>query len=49
VVTTYDDEWYIALVEGEEPDEETPGFTMLKYMERRNLLTCLSGGQQRTL
>jgi len=35
VVATYDDEWYVALVEGEEPEDESPGFTMLKYMERK--------------
>lgn len=26
--------WYIAQVEGEEPEEETAGFTLLKYMNR---------------
>ena len=35
VVAVYDQEWYIAMVEGEEPEEEVDGFTMLKYMERR--------------
>lgn len=35
VVAVYDGLWYIAQVEGEEPDNECPGFTLLKYMERR--------------
>jgi hypothetical protein len=49
VVATYDDEWYIALVEGEEPDEETPGFTMLKYMERRGRNSFVWGTTRDTL
>ena len=32
VAAIYEDEWYIAQVEGEEPDEETDGFILLKYM-----------------
>jgi hypothetical protein len=35
VVAVYDDEWYIAQVEAEEPENECPGFLLLKYMERK--------------
>ena len=35
VVALYDKLWYIAQVEGEDPDEEVEGFTLLVYMERR--------------
>ena len=35
VVAVYDDQWYIAIVEGEDPDEEEEGFTLLKYMDRK--------------
>jgi hypothetical protein len=35
VVAVYDKKWYIAQVEGEDPEEECKGFTLLKYMERR--------------
>ena len=34
VVVVYEAQWYIAQVEGEEPEEEVTGFTLLKYMER---------------
>jgi len=33
----YDKAWYVAQVEGEEPEEETEGFTLLKYMERKGV------------
>ena len=49
VVATYDDEWYIALVEGEEPEEETAGFTMLKYMERKGRNQFVWGTAKDTL
>jgi hypothetical protein len=32
VVLVYGKAWYIAQVEGEDPDEESNGFTLLKYM-----------------
>ena len=35
VVAVYESEWYIAQVEGEEPEEEVLGFTLLKYMDRK--------------
>ena len=35
VVAMYDSTWYIAQVEGEEPENECEGFTLLKYMERK--------------
>jgi hypothetical protein len=35
VVAVYDGNWFIAQVEGEEPENECEGFTLLKYMERR--------------
>ena len=35
VVAKYDNDWYIAQVEGEDPDEEEDGFTLLMYMERK--------------
>ncbi len=34
VAAMYDTEWYITQVEAEEPENECPGFTLLKYMER---------------
>jgi len=34
VVAVYEKSWYLAQVEGEEEEEETEGFTLLKYMER---------------
>ena len=34
VVAVYRAEWYVAQVEGEEPEEEEEGFTLLNYMER---------------
>ena len=37
VVAVYDKAWYVAQVEGEEPEEETEGFTLLKYMERKGV------------
>ena len=33
VVAIYENHWYIAQVEGEDPDEETEGFTLLHYMD----------------
>jgi len=35
VAAVYDSKWYVAQVEGEEPENECPGFTLLKYMERK--------------
>jgi len=35
VVAVFDKAWYVAQVEGEEPEEETEGFTLLRYMERK--------------
>ncbi len=35
VVAVYDRQWYIGQVEAEEPEEESRGFTLLNYMERR--------------
>ncbi len=32
VVAVYEKAWYIAQVEGEDPEEELDGFTLLKYM-----------------
>jgi hypothetical protein len=32
VVAVYEKAWYIAQVEGEDPDQESDGFTLLKYM-----------------
>ena len=34
VVAIYENVWYIAQVEGEELEEETKGFTLLKYMNK---------------
>ncbi len=31
----YDGSWYVGQVEGEDPDEETQGFTLIQYMERK--------------
>ena len=33
VAAIYEDDWYIAQVEGEDSDEETDGFVLLKYMK----------------
>jgi hypothetical protein len=35
VVAVYDKTWYLAQVEGEEPENECEGFTLLRYMERK--------------
>ena len=35
VVAIYDQDWFIAQVEGEEPENECDGFTLLKYMIRK--------------
>ncbi len=35
VAAVYDGDWYMAQVEDEEPEEETEGYTLLKYMERK--------------
>lgn len=35
VVAMYEKQWYIAQVEGEDPEDETPGCTLLKYMARK--------------
>jgi len=35
VAAVYDGDWYVAQVEGEEPEEETEGYTLLKYTERK--------------
>jgi len=34
VAAVYDGTWYIAQVEGEEPEEETEGYSLLKYMNK---------------
>jgi hypothetical protein len=36
VIAMYDGNWFIAQVEGEEPENECEGFTLLKYMDRGN-------------
>jgi hypothetical protein len=33
VAAVFDQDWYVAQVEAEEPENECPGFTLLKYME----------------
>jgi hypothetical protein len=35
VVAVYDKTWYLAQVEAEEPEEESEGYILLKYMERK--------------
>ncbi len=35
VAAVYDQLWYVAQVEGEEEEEETEGFTLLRYMKRK--------------
>ena len=35
VVALYESRWYVAQVEGEDPDEETEGFTLLHYMNHK--------------
>jgi hypothetical protein len=32
VAAMFDQDWYVAQVEAEEPENECPGFTLLKYM-----------------
>ncbi len=36
-VAVYDKALYVAQVEGDEPEEETEGFTLLKYIERKDM------------
>lgn len=35
VVAMYEGTWYVGQVEGEEPDQEVEGFTLVKYMEKK--------------
>jgi len=49
VTAVYDKVWYIAQVEGEEPENECPGFTLLKYMERRGENQFVWGANKDTL
>jgi hypothetical protein len=35
VVAVYESLWYIGQVEAEEPEEETAGFTLIKYMDSK--------------
>jgi hypothetical protein len=35
VVAVYDSDWYIGQVEGEDPDQEEEGYTLVKYMEKK--------------
>ena len=35
VAAVYDGEWFVAQVEGEEPENEVEGFTLLNYMEKK--------------
>ena len=35
LVGEYNSEVFLAVVEGEDPDEEMPGYTLLKYLEKR--------------
>jgi hypothetical protein len=37
VVAVYVKVLYVAQVEGDEPEEETEGLTLLKYMERKGM------------
>jgi hypothetical protein len=34
-IAVYDQNWYVAQVEAEEPENECEGFTLLRYMERK--------------
>ena len=34
VAAIYEEEWFVAQVEGEEPDEEEDGLILLKYMKQ---------------
>jgi len=49
VAAVYDREWYVAQVEGEEPENECPGFTLLKYMERKGNNQFVWGSGKDTL
>ncbi len=49
VAAVYDGGWYVAQVEGEEPEEETESYTLLKYMERKCNNQFVCGGVARTL
>lgn len=35
VIAMYDGLWYIGVVEGEDPEEEVEGFTLIQYFERK--------------
>jgi hypothetical protein len=49
VAAVYDGDWYVAQVEGEEPEEETEGYTLLKYMERKGNNQFVWGSGKDTL
>ena len=36
VAAVYNSEVFLAVVEGEDPDEEMPGYTLLKYLEKKS-------------
>jgi hypothetical protein len=36
VMAVYESLWYIGQVEAEEPEEETAGFTLIKYMDSKS-------------
>ena len=43
VVALYNKVWNIAVIEGEDPEEEKGGYTLLKYMERKGDNSFLCG------
>jgi hypothetical protein len=49
VAAVYDQDWYVAQVEAEEPENECPGFTLLKYMERKGHNQFVWGNGKDTL
>lgn len=49
VAAIYDREWYVAQVEAEEPENETDGYSLLKYMERKGNNQFVWGSGKDTL
>jgi hypothetical protein len=45
VVAVYKNDWFIGQVEGEDPDTEEEGYTLVKYMEKKGHNRFLWGAQ----
>jgi hypothetical protein len=45
MVAVYENDWFIGQVEGEDPDTEEEGYTLVKYMEKKGHNRFLWGAQ----